>query len=1475
MTYRFDQILDRFDFAFTEGCSQADRTCLFCKEATWVEGTVFEFTAVAPQGISSACAKADILRYLVDHDVAKVRVDWPTQEPPCPSGVYVLCNVHRQPAASMFVVDAQCIPVKLNAPSLNTCGIVELCAGGFGGWHKAGIFLERFMALGFRVLSIEACLETAWTFAVSNCIPIASGFSPLPESFVRACTHLVLHADVCSPTWYPVAGLWGADVFTISAPCQPWSSAGSSEGMDCDTGAILAECVAVCKIFRPKVVLLEQVVGFAGHPHKEFILRLLRWAGYVLRFQKVVDSGDVTAATRPRWLALATLADDQHLKTAEFKFWDKISGLSPQSFGSVLSTPWTEDARLWPTKEVVALASDPALLPPAKRGRIDKAQVFRSRCLTPATKAPTIVASYGSQHCLAESSLEARGLLCHFVDDVKGPRFWHPIELLCMHAMVGNQLILEPWPKAYKHIGNQISVPHALLMLLNALEYLPNKDVSLDFQEIFRQLQIQHVTVGNAHITQLSLGLFVSDSPFALVDSQIRHIQDFWQIVQGVLPDNQSWSINGFCWLMQPQAPVAAALDFPLAPTQAFVVFLPATFIDRPLAKVQIASDLDTLDLGHAWNGLFDFFLTPGQGFHIVLALEPNPPARDRLLFAWLGGILYVLRPDEPAQTWLHDQGIAQFHDVLGLLDLGHFARALLIHDQDPAPVVSLGCSVTNFVVLSQQCTYEVFQLDDGSAFGFVCAGPPKAVLLLLHFWKQQLQDPLLVSLGFRLQLTERESSFHLSLLSDASCPILPLHLLCLRIFGASLASVLKPLTIKGDTITSLHYGGRTLWANRLPGGFTVDFLMAVIGAVSFWITPTLRVLHLGKQIDWNLTLAETKGPREFLKLSLMLPIRGGGPTGTKNSHKLQVQNALATVLLDEGHDLHWVTTSIATVMTKVGLKELSKALSANQTTRLQLAHQALRDCNIALPDQKPMLISQANFLKKKKTQNNVMPHPANYRITEGSLLNQDDTPLEYVPTFGGQVTGYHCITPSDARPWLSATDTLSRDELILLIFGEIDCAISRPHEKITVPCTDERGNQVLASVTMVQFGDKHVKKNAGDGFKVDAAETTLLAVTLEAEDHPDDWQDIARSTYKFLRAQPFLQDMILSVWGRSLRRGKNVATTTDCTSIQVHMLVPSDKLAAIVKSAGNAQIWCTPKNADGRPDSNWKLLWLPQDADLKAASIASAKLPHAVGITKVRGRFAIRVSKANYAGSWSLLFPGVAPPEMVDANTTWRIDSLPFGVTKDMLLAWAKHHQWAIRPLRAIGPRGWVVVAATAPPKPQMLFNLDPVLIRELAPRAVQSNPIVAGPRPSKPASVDDKSGKLPPLAGDPWATNPWAAWKGTGSAAPAVPTTRPATTTSHSPTFCCPRSSIGQAWDSFGCHEGQPNRTSCQCSEAGQWNAWPWHRDSQAPWHSPWGRQEGAGLNIHNCPHSPICDNWEGDARPEAIVPCPSEAK
>ena len=145
-----------------------------------------------------------------------------------------------------------------------------------------------------------------------------------------------------------------------------------------------------------------------------------------------------------------------------------------------------------------------------------------------------------------------------------------------------------------------------------------------------------------------------------------------------------------------------------------------------------------------------------------------------------------------------------------------------------------------------------------------------------------------------------------------------------------------------------------------------------------------------------------------------------------------------------------------------------------------------------------------------------------------------------------------------------------------------------------------------------MQFGQKQVRINHGDGHKVQTEDSIMISLTILKHEWLDSWDLAKTATYKFLRSMPFLADSVLSMWGHSFRAQKQTCSAEICDSIQVHALIPVDRLLGVLKASGHNHVWIVPKTTDGRPDPQWKLIWL-DDMDFQTASVMGAKTSQAV----------------------------------------------------------------------------------------------------------------------------------------------------------------------------------------------------------------------------------------------------------------------
>ena len=191
-------------------------------------------------------------------------------------------------------------------------------------------------------------------------------------------------------------------------------------------------------------------------------------------------------------------------------------------------------------------------------------------------------------------------------------------------------------------MGNQITIPHSVLLLFNALRLIPGKVDDCELSYFMKLLHEEHVTAENMHVIALRSGLMVSDSPFALLPQQHEFVDSFWLEVNGPLPLDKCWTLNGFQVIQQEQrSDPLMETDLTVEDTQSFVTFVPARSQSRPGVQIFVDSSISVDDLGYAWNCVFEFFPCHDTSFQMELALDdPVLPRTDKLVFAWRLGTL-------------------------------------------------------------------------------------------------------------------------------------------------------------------------------------------------------------------------------------------------------------------------------------------------------------------------------------------------------------------------------------------------------------------------------------------------------------------------------------------------------------------------------------------------------------------------------------------------------------------------------------------------------------------------------------------------------------------------------------------------------------------------------------------------------------------------------------------------------------------
>ena len=131
------------------------------------------------------------------------------------------------------------------------------------------------------------------------------------------------------------------------------------------------------------------------------------------------------------------------------------------------------------------------------------------------------MAMYTSQHDIPDQVLRTKEYMAHFVQvptpeesslgQEGTPRWWHPFEACLLHVCYKRCFIVSDRSQAWVHVGNQISVPHALLVIINGLNLMLNASAELDLHSLFELLHKCHMQANHVHRIDFDEGILFRD----------------------------------------------------------------------------------------------------------------------------------------------------------------------------------------------------------------------------------------------------------------------------------------------------------------------------------------------------------------------------------------------------------------------------------------------------------------------------------------------------------------------------------------------------------------------------------------------------------------------------------------------------------------------------------------------------------------------------------------------------------------------------------------------------------------------------------------------------------------------------------------------------------------------------------------------------------------------------------------------------
>ena len=347
--------------------------------------------------------------------------------------------------------------------------VAELFCGGFAGWAQAcSVFQGQHVPVHVRwTLDIDPqcadmlrCRATSFR-EVASLTELDDLPSDCSETF-----HLC--ADVNWDWWVRTLGRFPVQVLCVSAPCQPWSRAGTGSGLSSQDGRLLLRAADLAGAHQVPVVLLEQVEYFPKHQQYAEVMRAWAECGYEVMWQHTVNLRDVLPGQRLRHLIVLGRPDAVAPQCIDQGFWAHVRRQSLALAQVMFPLPQDILVSCTPPTDVLSQYMDPWLVPTPPRAGARPQTPVSYRVRGDKDCAGVFMAQYQSQHELPSGMLERQGLHGCLYDGPTGLRFFAGPEIAAIHGATEPIFLTESVKDQMRLLGNAIAVPHAAAALAQA-----------------------------------------------------------------------------------------------------------------------------------------------------------------------------------------------------------------------------------------------------------------------------------------------------------------------------------------------------------------------------------------------------------------------------------------------------------------------------------------------------------------------------------------------------------------------------------------------------------------------------------------------------------------------------------------------------------------------------------------------------------------------------------------------------------------------------------------------------------------------------------------------------------------------------------------------------------------------------------------------------------------------------------------------
>ena len=462
--------------------------------------------------------------------------------------------------------------------------MVELFAGGFGGWQFANAFMMQIEQKRLTTLAVEKVMANCMQYAVQHDAVIFDSLSCMEDydMMILGKDH-IYNGDVRDLHWQKHVANLRPLLWTVSAPCLPWSSAGKEEGFKTEQGRLMAHVCCLIRLHRPKYVLLEQVANFAQHPDYRAFVKLVFFAGYRFVNTNQVEFAlqDLAPVRRNRFLAWLVREEDAEPMKGPWVSWKHAPITSMFEYGAFIPSTEMDREKYMLSFELKLKYMNPDFLPPLVRQQRKHPLLYR----VPGhfQVQGTFMSMYGHQHCISDEVLAKKGLFGQFCSEAGTYRFFKPQEIALLHTIASPVMFMNV-SAGWRTQGDSISVPHALIAMSNVfaqekmITMEPDQMVDCLIQKRYRATEVE------IREKQEQDAIFLAETRDQIKAMQARfdllRLDEETKLESFVLQPHRVWHPNmGQVEARYYLGPLEQQIPFPkwieeeqLSPTQSFVL---------------------------------------------------------------------------------------------------------------------------------------------------------------------------------------------------------------------------------------------------------------------------------------------------------------------------------------------------------------------------------------------------------------------------------------------------------------------------------------------------------------------------------------------------------------------------------------------------------------------------------------------------------------------------------------------------------------------------------------------------------------------------------------------------------------------------------------------------------------------------------------------------------------------------------------